>query len=89
MSANVANRRPDRVRAVGLFSPVLRRDQLPQDTTQRYAVYVGKQDFLQASGKRYHRRLDKARFPHAYILLRGGHNWRMWRRCLSDFMERI
>jgi len=89
MSANLANRRPDRVRAVGLFSPVLRKDQLPQDTTQRYAVYIGKQDFLKGSGKRFHRRMTKQNFPHRFIELDGKHTWPMWQRCLSDFIENL
>lgn len=89
MAANVANRRPDRVRTVGLFSPVLRKDQLPKDSTQHYAVYIGKNDFLKASGKRFHRRMSRANYPHDYIVLHGGHNWNMWRRCLSDFLERL
>ena len=89
MAANIANRRPDRVRTVCLFSPVLRKDQLPQDTTQHYAVYIGKNDFLKASGKRFHRRMNRANYPHDYIVLRGGHNWNMWRRCLSSFLEQL
>ena len=38
ISANVANRRPDRIRAVGLFSPVLHKDQMPKYTTQMYRL---------------------------------------------------
>ena len=89
MSANVANRRPDRIRAVGLFSPVLRKDQLPKDSTQDYSVYVGKQDFLRASGKRFHRYLTKQNFPHRFYQPDGKHNWVMWRKCLSHFLENL
>ena len=86
IAANVANKRPDRVRQVGLFSPVLHRDQMPHDSTQQYAIYVGSDDIFAPSGKRFHRRLSRAKHPHEYVVLKGNHNWRMWRRCLPLFM---
>lgn len=89
MAANVANIRPERIRAVGLFSPVLHKDQLPRDSTQTYFIYVGKDDIFAGYGKRFHKRMDKAGYPHEYIRLRGNHNWRMWRMCLSDFLEKL
>lgn len=89
MAANVANTRPSRIRAVGLFSPVLHKDQLPIDSTQCYYVYVGKQDFFYPSGKRFHRKMDQANYPHQFIERKGGHNWRMWRECLSAFLKEL
>jgi len=89
IAANVANIRPDRVRQVGLFSPVLHREQLPQDSAQRYFVYVGNEDIFSPSGKRFHRRLTRAGHPHEYVVLKGNHNWRMWRRCLPLFIEEM
>ena len=89
MAANVANTRPDRIRQVGLFSPVLRKDQLPQDTTQRYYVYAGKNDMFFLSGERFHRRMNRAGCPHEFIVFNGNHNWRMWRQCLSSFLTLI
>ncbi len=89
IAANVANIRPDRVRQVGLFSPVLHRDQLPQDSAQRYYVYVGNEDIFSPSGKRFHRRLTRGGHPHEYVVLKGNHNWRMWRRCLPLFIEEM
>ena len=49
IAANVANLRPDRVRQVGLFSPVLHKDQLPNDSTRIYSIYVGKEDIFAPS----------------------------------------
>lgn len=89
IAANVANKRPDRVRQVGLFSPVLHRDQMPHDSTQLYAIYVGSDDIFAPSGKRFHRSLSRAKHPHEYVVLKGNHNWRMWRRCLPLFMEGV
>ncbi len=88
IAANVANVRPDRVRTVALFSPVLHEDQLPKDSTQAYYVYVGKDDMFYANGKRFHKRMMKKGYPHEWIEQRGHHNWRMWRKCLANFLER-
>ena len=88
MAANIANTRPDRIRTVGLFSPVLHKDQLPKDSTQKYYVYVGKSDIFYASGNRFHKRMKKCNRPHEWVELRGNHNWRMWQRCLADFLKK-
>ena len=87
MAANVANLRPEHIRTVGLFSPVLHKDQLPKDSTQVYRIYVGKSDIFYSSGNRFHRRMEKAEYPHQWIRMSGNHNWRMWRQCLSDFLS--
>ena len=87
MASNVANIRQDRIQFVGLFSPVLHKDQLPKDSSQNYAIYVGKSDIFYSNGKRFHRRMKKAGYPHQFIEMQGSHNWRMWRNCLSKFME--
>lgn len=89
IAANVANLRPDCIRTVGLFSPVLHKEQLPRDFTQTYYIYVGTKDVFKASGKRFHRRLKHAGYPHQVIELRGGHNWKIWKACLSDFLEHL
>lgn len=86
MAANVAKTRPDRIRAVGLFSPVLHKDQLPKDSTQMFSIYVGKDDVFFLSGERFHRRLRRAGYPHEFVVLNGSHNWRVWRQCLSLFL---
>ena len=89
IAANVANTRPDKIRTVGLFSPVLHKDQLPKDPTQVYRIYVGKNDFLKPSGNRFHRRMTKAGYPHQYSELKGSHNWLIWRQCLADFLTQL
>ena len=87
IAANVANLRPDRVRTIGLFSPVLHKDQLPIDSTQQYFIYAGKQDIFAPSAKRFHKHLLRAGYPHQYIVLKGNHNWKMWRQCLPLFLK--
>lgn len=87
MSANIANLRPDRIRQVGLFSPVVRKEQLPKDTTQIISIFAGKNDMFFHNADHLNRRLNKTSQPHRFIVLNGCHNWKMWRRCLSRFLE--
>lgn len=89
IAANVANLRPDRVRSVGLFSPVLHKEQVPRDSTIKYTIVTGKVDIFFISGERFQRRLKRAHCPNQLIELEGGgHNWRTWRQCFPIFLER-
>lgn len=100
IAANLAKDHPDRVYAVGMFSPVIKKEQLPTDSMlthcQRlapcisYSVYVGKKDWMfYCNGKRFHKQLDKAQVRHEYLELGGGHDWRFWREALVCFMEQL
>lgn len=89
IAANTANLRPDRLRTVGLFSPVLHKDQLPDDSTQTYFIYVGNVDIFYPNGHRFHRRMLKAGYPHTLIVMPGSHNWQIWKMCLSDMLRNL
>lgn len=89
MAANVANLRPDRIRTVGMFSPVVRKDQLPKDTTQSFIIYAGQNDFFFASGDRFRRRMHRAGYQYQWIVIPGYHNWHTWRQCYGDFLMRL
>lgn len=88
MAANTANLLPNYFSVVGLFSPVVHKEQLPKDSATYY-VYSGKTDMFHVNAKRFNRRLDKAQAPHEYTETIGGHTWRNWRLYLSDFMVKI
>ena len=88
MAANTANLLPNYFSAVGLFSPVVHKEQLPKDSATYY-VYSGKTDMFHVNAKRFNRRLDKAQAPHEYTETIGGHTWRNWRLYLSDYMVKI
>lgn len=88
MAANTANLLPNYFSAVGLFSPVVHKEQLPKDSATYY-VYSGKTDMFHANAKRFNRRLDKAQVPHEYTETIGGHTWRNWRIYLTDFLKRL
>ena len=93
MAANTANLLPGYFSAVGLFSPVVHKEQLPitndQLLTTHYFVYSGKTDMFHVNAKRFNRRLDKQKTAHRYVETIGGHTWRNWRLYLADFINAI
>ena len=93
MAANTANLMPGYFSAVGLFSPVLHKQQLPitNDKSQitNYYVYSGKTDMFHNNAKRFNRRLEKAEASHEYTETGGGHTWRNWRLYLSAFLQSV
>ena len=93
LAANAANLLPGYFSAVGLFSPVVHKEQLPvtndQLLTTNYYIYTGKSDMFHANAKRFNRRLEKAQAPHEYTETLGGHTWRNWRLYLSDYLIKI
>ena len=86
LAANTANALPGYFKAVGMFSPVVHKEQLPQDSAF-YSVYVGRKDIFYLNAKRYHKRLEKKQTAHRYIETIGGHYWRNWRTYLADFLQ--
>lgn len=93
MASNTANLLPGYFSAVGLFSPVVHKKQLPITNDKlpmtNYYVYSGKSDMFHGNAKRFNRRLDKTKAPHEYAETIGGHTWRNWRWYLADFMVKI
>lgn len=93
IAVNIANRYPGMFQAVGLFSPVVYREQMPSsdtlDMATEYYIYAGKNDFFLHSGRRFHQRLAKKGVPHSYTETIGGHTWRNWRLYLTDFLLQL
>ena len=92
IAANVANNHPNTFTAVGMFSPVVHKSQLPCDTCSatQYYIYIGKQDLFYLNGKRFYKNLsNQERNTTALSSSVGGHNWRYWRRNFTDFISLI
>ena len=88
IAANTANLLPGYFDAIGMFSPVVHKSQLPADSAMVF-VYTGKQDLFHPNAKRFKKRLEKNKTAHCYQETTGGHNWRKWRIYLSDFLRQI
>jgi enterochelin esterase family protein len=88
IAANTANMLPGYFVAIGMFSPVVHKKQMPQDNIAVY-VYTGKKDMFHANAKRFYRRLEKKQTTRVYMETTGGHTWRNWRIYLSDFLRHL
>lgn len=89
IAANIVNRYPDKFQAVGLFSPVVYKEQMPKADIPPFYIYMGKDDMFINNGRRFHKRLTKSGIDHFYLENEGGHTWRNWRLYLSDFLVRV
>jgi enterochelin esterase family protein len=88
IAANTANLLPGYFEAIGMFSPVVHKSQLPADSAMVF-VYTGKGDMFHLNAKRFNKHLDKNKTAHCYQETTGGHTWRNWRLYLSDFLKRV
>lgn len=92
IAANIVKRYPERFQAIGLFSPVVYKEQMPdtamtqKQSTISYHIYMGKSDMFINNGRRFHKRLTKSGIKHIYKETSGGHTWRNWRLYLTDFL---
>jgi len=87
IAANIVNLYPDYFQAIGLFSPVVYKQQMPNNNSSvSYNIYIGKSDMFINNGRRFHKRLIKSGIDHYYTETEGGHTWRNWRIYLTDFI---
>jgi enterochelin esterase-like enzyme len=42
-------------------------------------MYAGEKDSLEPQNAAFAAALDRAGIPHRYFVVRGGHNWSLWR----------
>lgn len=89
IAANIVNRYPNKFQAVGLFSPVVYKEQMPQTNIPPFYIYMGKDDMFINNGRRFHKRLTKSGVDHFYMENEGGHTWRNWRIYLADFLKQL
>ena len=88
IAANTVNLCPGYFDAIGMFSPVVHKAQMPKDSTTVY-IYTGRKDMFHPNAKRFNKRLEKAQLPHSYTESIGGHTWRNWRSYLVDFLKNL
>lgn len=90
MAAEIAKAYPERVYAVGMFCPVVKKKQIPDPSIKaQFYLYVGVRDLFYGNGKKFHQRMEKAGIEHTYTEYGGRHVWITWRQCLVDFLEKI
>ncbi len=86
---NIALLQPDTFSAIGLFTPVIGKKQLPKQSEAVYHVFVGTDDMFYKNGKRCYRYLAKKNIPCTFNERNSGHTWRSWREFLTDFLPML
>ena len=89
IAANTAILLPGYFSAVGLFSPVVHKEQTALGELEEVpaiSIYTGKKDMFYGNAKRFDKRLNKQQTAHRYVVTTGGHTWRNWRIYLSEFL---
>lgn len=90
VAANIAKNR--NYRSVGLFSPVISRQQYPDscqfknENHTRYWIACGRADFFRPDTKRLIHYMDQHNLPYDYYNTNGRHSWKTWRRYIVQFL---
>ncbi len=72
---------------VGLFSPVLTNNQLPEENIGCvYWIRGGGGDLFYPRARRANRYLNAQQIPHDFRRTRGRHNWNVWRKYIEEFL---
>ncbi|MCR4664923.1 MAG: hypothetical protein K5660_06110 [Paludibacteraceae bacterium] len=97
-AALLSNMHPGRYAWVGLLSPVIFRsqvpergenwcatDELPEGT--HFFISVGEGDIFRFYGVKYSKLLREAHIPYVLQSVKGGHDWKAWRKDFATFMK--
>jgi len=88
-AANLANMYDSTFVSVGLFSPVVNRRQIPQNTYTHYWVGVGKGDMFRPLILNYKKKIEKRQAPYTFYDSPGGHVWRNWRVYFYEYVQTL
>lgn len=88
-SANLANLYDSTFSAVGLFSPVAGRKQVPRSSYAKYWIAVGRSDFFYGKVNVLRNRTQRKNIPYTMYSSAGGHTWRNWRVYFTEFVQTL
>ncbi len=88
-AANLANMYDSTFRYVGLFSPVVKKKQLPHDLFSRYWIGGGVGDLFHLQINIFRKKMQRKHIPYTMYNSIGGHTWRNWRVYFSEFVQTI
>lgn len=87
--ANLANMYDSTFSALGLFSPVVGRAQLPEDHFSYHWIGCGTSDIFCPKIKRYGKNLQRMDARCTMCVTPGGHTWRNWRVYFTEFVQTL
>jgi enterochelin esterase-like enzyme len=97
-AVTISNTHPGRYVWVGLLSPVIFKEQLPEadedwcitndlpDGTH-FFISVGEADIFRSYGVRFGKLLRKRHIPYVLVSVKGSHNWKTWRNDFCTFIR--
>ena len=88
-SANLANLYDSTFSSVGLFSPVVGKKQLPQNTYSKYWISGGTGDLFHHRINKFCKRMQRKHLPYTMYSSAGGHTWRNWRVYFSEYVQTL
>lgn len=88
-AANLANMYDSTFSAVGLFSPVVGRKQLPHDGFSKYWIGGGAGDLFHHRINKFRKKMQRFHNPYTMYNSVGGHTWRNWRVYYTEFVQTL
>lgn len=88
-SCNMANMYDSTFVAVGLFSPVVSRKQIPNSNFSRYWIGGGVGDLFHYRINGFRKKLQRRHIPYTMYNTVGGHTWRNWRVYFTEFVQTL
>ncbi len=88
-AANLANMYDSTFSAVGMFSPVVGRKQLPRTAYAKYWIGGGTGDLFHHRINKFRKRMQRNHNLYTMYNTRGGHTWRNWRVYFTEFVQTL
>ena len=88
-SANLANLYDSTFSSIGLFSPVVGKKQLPQNTYSQYWISGGTCDLFHYRINKFCKKMQRKHVPYTMYSSAGGHTWRNWRVYFSEYVRTL
>jgi enterochelin esterase family protein len=88
-SCNMANLYDSTFVAVGLFSPVVSRKQIPKSNFAHYWIGGGVGDLFHYRINGFRKKLQRRHIPYTMYNTIGGHTWRNWRVYFTEYVQTI
>ena len=88
-SVNLANLYDSTFSSIGLFSPVVGKKQLPQNTYSQYWISGGTCDLFHYRINKFCKKMQRKHVPYTMYSSAGGHTWRNWRVYFSEYVRTL
>ena len=88
-AANLANMYCGTFSSVGMFSPVVGYQQVPDSCYAKYWIGGGTGDLFHHRINKFRKRLQRGHITYTMYNSKGGHTWRNWRVYFTDYVQTL